>query len=60
MVRTSQILPFWPQISYLTLEMSQKTKIEQIFKHFLNFEPLPPLIAGLNSKFDYATLCVLN
>ena len=26
----------------------------------MNFEPLPPLISGLNPKFDYATLCVLN
>ena len=33
---------------------------EQIFKHFLSFEPLPPFISGLNSKFDQATLCVLN
>ena len=64
MVRTSPILPSWPQISSLTLELSQKTLknyvFEQIFKHFLNFEPLPPLISGLNSKFDYVTLCVLN
>ena len=47
----------------LTLELNQKIKLnvfEQIFKHSLNFEPLPPLISGLNSKFDYATLCVLN
>ena len=48
----------------LTLELSQKTPKNyvsgQIFKHSLNFEPLPPLISGLNSKFDYATLCVLN
>ena len=48
----------------LLFELSQKTPknyvCEQIFKHFLNFEPLPPLISGLNSKFDYATLCVLN
>ena len=45
-------------MSSLTLELSQKTPkdyvFEQIFKHFLNFEPLPPLISGLNSKFDYA------
>ena len=45
----------------LTLELSQKTPknyvFEQIFKHSRNFEPLPPLISGLNSKFDYATLC---
>ena len=33
---------------------------EQIFEQSLNFEPLPPLIFGLNSKFDYAALCVLN
>ena len=47
----------------LTLELSQKTKkncFQQIFKHSLNFEPLPPLISGLNSKSDYTTLCVLN
>ena len=46
----------------LTLELSQKTKkicFEQIFKHSLNFKPVPPLISGLNSKFDYATF-VLN
>ena len=58
------ILPFLPQISSLTLELSQETPktyvCEQIFKHFLNFEPLPPLTSGLNSKFDYATLCALN
>ena len=33
---------------------------EQIFKHSLNFVPPPPLISGLTSKFDHATLCVLN
>ena len=48
----------------LTPELSHKTKknyvFEQIFKHSLNFEPLYPLISGLNSKFDYVTLCVLN
>ena len=64
MVRTPRISPFWPQILSLTLELSRKTSknyvFEQIFKHSLNFEPLFPLISGLNSKFDYATLCVLN
>ena len=41
-------------------ENSKKNYVFQhIFKHSLNFEPLPPLIYGLNSKFDYATLCVL-
>ena len=64
MVRTPTILPFWPQMPSLTLYLSQKTPenyvFEQIFKHFLNFGPLPPLISGLNSKFCYATLCVLN
>ena len=48
----------------LTLKLSQKTKkdyvFEQILNYSLNFEPLPPLIAGLNPKFYYATLCVLN
>ena len=29
-------------------------------KHSFNFEPLPPLISGLNPKFDHASLCVLN
>ena len=33
---------------------------EQILKHSLNFEPLPHPISGINSEFDYATLCVLN
>ena len=46
----------------LILELSQKTPkryvLEQFFKHSLNFEPLTLLqISGLNSKFDYATLC---
>ena len=41
-------------------ENSKKYVFEQIFKHFLNFEPLLHLISGLNSKFDYFTLCVLN
>ena len=49
---------------FLTLELSPKTPknyvFEQIFKHSLNFELLPPLISRLNSKFDYATLCVIN
>ena len=44
-VRTTPILPFWPQIRPLTLELSQTTPksyvFEQIFKHSLNFEPLP-------------------
>ena len=48
----------------LTLELTQKIPkdyvFEQILKHSLNFEPLPPLISRLNFKFDYATLCVLN
>ena len=48
----------------LTLKLSQKTKqnyvFKQMLKHSLNFERLPPLISGLNPKFDYATLCVLN
>ena len=43
----------------LTLEMSQKTAkktvFEQIFKHYLNFEPFPLLIYTLNSNFDHAT-----
>ena len=48
----------------LSLELNHKTKkkqqvFERIFKHFLNFKPLPPLISGVNTKFDYATLCVL-
>ena len=51
-------------IPSLTLELSQKTPknyvFKQIFNHSLNFEPSPPLISGLNSKFDYATSCVLN
>ena len=33
---------------------------EQIFKHFLNFEPLLPLISRINFKFDYASVCILN
>ena len=43
-------------------ENSKSYVFEQIFKHFVTFEPLPPLISGLNSKFNYATtnLCVLN
>ena len=48
----------------MTLELSQKTQknyvFEEIFKHSRKFEPLPPLISGLKSKFDYAILCVLN
>ena len=64
MVRKSPILPLWSQTSSLTLELSQKTKknyvFEKIFKHSLNFEPLPRFISRLNSKFDYTTLCVLN
>ena len=55
MVRTPPILPFWPQIPSLTLDLSQKIPknyvfehvFEQIFKHFRDFEPLPPLISGL-------------
>ena len=62
--RNTPILPFWHQIPSLIRELNQKTPknyvFEQIFQHFLNFEPLPPLISGLNSKFDYTTLCVLN
>ena len=62
--RTPIILPFGPQILSMTLKLSQKTPknyaFEQILKHFLSFEPLPPLISGLNPKFAYATLCVLN
>ena len=64
MVRKPPILPFWPKMPSLTLELSQKTPknygFEQFFKHSLNFEPLPPLISELNSKFDHAILCVLN
>ena len=41
-------------------ENSKNYIFKQIFKHSLSFEPLPPVISGLNSKFDYATLCVLN
>ena len=41
-------------------ENSKNYVFEQIFKHFLNFEPLLPLISGINSRFDYATLCILN
>ena len=41
-------------------ENSKSYVFEHIFKHFLNFEPLPPLISGLNPKFDSTTLCVLN
>ena len=28
--------------------------------HSLNFKPFPPLISGLNPKFAYTTLCVIN
>ena len=65
MVRTPPlILPFWPQIPSLTLELSQTTKenyvLEQIFKQILKFEPLSlPLFLVLNYKFDYTTQCVL-
>ena len=42
-------------MSSLTWELSQKTKkklcFEQIFKHSLNFEPLPPLISGQIPNF---------
>ena len=47
---------------FLILELYQKTPenyvFEHIFKHSLNFEPLP--ISELYSKFNYATLFVLN
>ena len=47
MVKAAPILPFLPQIPYLTLKLSQKTPknyvFEQISKHSLSFEPLPPL-----------------
>ena len=33
---------------------------EQILYYSLKPEPLPPLISELNSKFLYASLCVLN
>ena len=50
MVRTSPILPFWPQISTLTPELSQKSPknyvFEQIFKHFLNLNLSLPLFLG--------------
>ena len=62
--KNTPILPFLPQMPSLILELSQKTPknyvFEQIFKHSFNFESLPPLISGLNSNFDYATLSVLN
>ena len=41
-------------------ENSKNCVFEQIFKHSLNFELLPSVISGLNSKFDYAILCVVN
>ena len=47
----------------LTPELSQKTKknyvFEQIFKLSFKFEPLPPLISELNSKFDYVPYVLL-
>ena len=50
MVRTPHILPFWPQIPSMTLELSQKTKkntvFEQIFKHSLNLNLPFPLFLG--------------
>ena len=49
-----------PFDSRIEPETPKRYVFEQFFKHSLNFEPLPPLISGLNSKFDYAILCVLN
>ena len=37
-----------------------KKWLNTILNHSLNSEPLPTLISGLNPRFDYATLCVLN
>ena len=63
--KNTPILPFLSQILSLTLKLSQKKAqksyvSEQILKHSLNFEPLPPLISGLNLKLCHATLCILN
>ena len=41
-------------------EIPQNYVFEQILKHSLNFEPLPLPISGINLKFDYTILCVLN
>ena len=64
MVRTPSFYHSDPQMLSLTPELSQKNSkklcFEQTFKHSLNYESLPPLISGLNSKFDNATVCVLN
>ena len=39
--------------SIIEPENSKKpTFLNKCFKHSLNFEPLPSLISGLNSKFD--------
>ena len=49
-VLNTPILPFRPQMPSLIPELSQKAEknyvSEQIFKHSLNFEPLPPLFLG--------------
>ena len=34
--------------------------LEQILNHSLNFEPISTIISQLNSKFCYATQCVLK
>ena len=63
MVRTTPILPFWPQIPYLISKLSQKTQKTMFLNKFWNipqFDSLPPPISEINPKFDYATLCALN
>ena len=34
--------------------------LKKKLKYSLSFESLPPLISGLNPKFEYSTVCVLN
>ena len=50
-------------LSDFKIEPENKKKLcffKQILKHYLNFEPLPLPISGLNLKFDYDTLYVPN
>ena len=62
MIRTLPFYHFLTQniLSEIEPETQQNYVFEQILNHFHNFEPIPPLISGLNSKFHYSTLRALN
>ena len=47
-------------ISTSSFGLGSKNVFEQILNNSLDFEPIPSLISGLNSKFRYAPLCVLT